>query len=126
MSNNAPSSPSATIDVGGDSHDSLFAVLSNARRRLVLRSLQVADREMSVSELTSDVVSHEADMTDTANVDDVRSAVEVALVHTHLPKMARAGLVSYDDAAETVVLTDGDDELDQHLGAIAASTAGDD
>lgn len=125
MKNSSTELSPATIDVGGGRHDELFAVLSNARRRLVLRTLQLAGREMSVSELTSDVVSWEADMADT-EPDDVRDAVEISLVHTHLPKMADAGLVSYDPAAGTVALTDRTHELDHHLDAVATPTVGDD
>lgn len=118
--------PSSTLDVGGDRLDELFAVLSNARRRFVVQSLQRAGRAMSVSELTTDVVSWEADMTDTGNASDERSPVEVALVHTHLPKLAAAGLVTYDDEAGTVTLTDWDHELIAHLDAVETPAAGDD
>lgn len=126
MKNSSTGQSSSTIDVGSDRRDQLFAVLSDARRRFVLRTLQLADREMSVSELTSEVVSWEADMTDSGTTDDVRDTVEISLVHTHLPKMAQAGVVSYDPAAGTVALTDRRHELDHHLSAVAAPTTGDD
>lgn len=126
MTTNSSGASLSTIDVGGDHHDELFAVLSNARRRFVLQALQGADREMSVSELTSDLVSWEADMTDSEIVDDGRGAVQVALVHTHLPKMAEAGLVSYDDGDGSVRLTDWNDELEVHLAAAKAPATGGD
>lgn len=125
MTSNSSETSCVTIDVGGDRHDELFDVLSSARRRLVLRSLQVADREMSVSELTSDIVSWETDITD-EDIDDLRGTVEVALVHTHLPKMARAGLISYDDDTRTVVLMNADHELNHHLDAVGSPAMGDD
>lgn len=126
MTVNSSDTYSTPVDVGGDRHDELFAILSDSRRRFVLHTLQFADREMSVSELTADVVSWEADMTDSGTVEDVRGAVEVSLVHTHLPKMDQAGLLNYDHEGGSVRFTDYDHELGVHLGAVKAAVAGDD
>lgn len=81
---------------------------------------------MSVSELSSDIVAWETDMTDTENVGGQRGTVEISLLHTHLPKMDRAGLISYHEDAETVVLISCDDELDHHLGPVESLATGDD
>jgi predicted transcriptional regulator len=110
----------ADVDVGGDRHDVLFDVLSNARRRFVLAALLTADRSLSHSELATDVVRWETEMASTTGTPTERRDVEISLVHSHLPKMADAGVIDYDPDAGTVRLDGRADRVRTHLQAVAS------
>lgn len=83
----------ATLD-GVDDH--VMSVLARAPRRAIMEILTF---EGSIR--LSDLGAHLHDGT----ADTERTEVEAALYHSHLPKLADAGLVEFDPDAETVTLT---------------------
>lgn len=104
---------SATLqpaDSGGFVVDeSAFAVLANARRRAVLRSLRVGDRPVAVADLARDVAASERDVGVRSVSEEAAERVYVSLHHAHLPKLVDEGYLRYDDERSTVSLTaDGD------------------
>jgi DNA-binding transcriptional ArsR family regulator len=103
------------IHVSGERHGALFDVLSNARRRFVLAALLTADRAVSVSELTTDIVRWETEMASSTAASASRDEVEISLLHSHLPKMAEAGLISYESNDETIRLAGRADHARTHL-----------
>lgn len=111
--------PSA-FDVGGDRQDELFDVLSHPARRFTLRYLQTADVPLEVSELATELVAWEVERPVSDRTSEDRDAIEVSLLHSHLPKMAAAGLVRYDTARKTVSLADRTDEVQAHLQTMAS------
>lgn len=115
MENRATETDPSEFDVGGDQRDELFDVLSNQRRRVLLYSLQAAELPISVDELTTELVAWEARQSVPDRSCDDRDAIEISLLHNHLPKMAEAGLVKYDDTERRVLFANQTDELQAHL-----------
>lgn len=80
--------------------DSLLSVFSDGRRRQVLYGLlEAPDETASVDALVATVAAGE-DEAGTAGTD--RQATALSLVHTHLPRLASAGLVEFDADDRTV------------------------
>lgn len=83
-------------------HDEIFALLSSARRRRVVRYLLLNDGEVSSGTLVDAIAALEAapgsDRPEAAD----RKSVYVSLRQTHLPRLAEAGVVEYDRDEDTV------------------------
>lgn len=76
--------------------DEYFDLLQSWQRRFVLQHLQRHPAPISVEELATE-------LEDTAARGEVCiETAELHLRHVHLPKLAAAGLVTYDQATETV------------------------
>lgn len=78
------------------STDELFSVLADDRRRQILQYLADHDRT-TVTDIV-DSIAVEADAS-------TRARIAVSLVHTHLPKLADAGVLEYDERTKSVVAT---------------------
>ena len=82
--------------------DDAFHLLSNARRRAVLRYLLERDEEAELGTLAEHVAALENDCeTDELSSDD-RKRVYISLYQGHMPKLAQHDLVDYDQARGTV------------------------
>jgi DNA-binding transcriptional ArsR family regulator len=96
--------------------DTVFSVLSNERRRQVLRHLH--DSEASnVRELSQQLAAWENDVSPEAVTYKQRKRVYTSLHQTHLPALAEAGVVDYDRDRGTVRLTARASVLDEYLAA---------
>jgi hypothetical protein len=85
----------------GDIHD----ILRNDRRRLTIKCLQDrADGRMEVRELSEEVATLETGEDPPPR--NKRQSVYVSLHQTHLPKLDKFGIVSYDSDAKEVTLED--------------------
>jgi DNA-binding transcriptional ArsR family regulator len=94
--------------------DTVFSVLSNERRRQVLRHLH--DRGGSnVRELSQQLAAWENDVQPEAVTYKQRKRVYTSLHQTHLPALAEAGVVDYDRDRGTVRLTARASVLDEYL-----------
>lgn len=78
--------------------DTLFRVLTDRRRRRLL-SVLASEPELELDELT-DILAGAESTSDGPTGPEEWRRVKIALVHTHLPMLADADLLSYDD--ETV------------------------
>lgn len=114
--------PSPATENGDDpseisiSREEAFEVLSNERRRLVLRYLrdhggtrvdfrEVVDR---VAAWENDVPSERLDSSD-------RKCVYSALRQTHLPKLDKLGVVEFDHSRGQLTLNDGGEEVFRYM-----------
>jgi hypothetical protein len=87
------------------SPDVLFGLLATFRRRTAYRTL-LEYGDLSLPDLADEVAVAECNRTlPEIDPDDVLQ-VYLSLYHTHVPKLAEAGLVEYDQDADFVVLTD--------------------
>ena len=98
-------------DAADDSSDALskdrvFELLKNRRRREVLHYLYEHDGTASVSTLSEWIAGRENDVPMEEVTTTQRKRVYVGLYQTHLPKMADAGVVEYDEQTKRVALTD--------------------
>lgn len=107
-------------DVGDDRRDELFDVLSDSRRRFMLTSLQSAQMPVSVEELTAELVAWEAQRPAPDRSDADGDGIAISLIHKHLPKMAEAGFIRYDDTRRTISPTDRIDTARTHLQLLAS------
>ncbi|MUV86264.1 hypothetical protein GJ631_06675 [Natronomonas sp. CBA1123] len=86
------------------SQDAAFDLLSNARRRLALKYLLEQDTPVGIDELAAHVAAVEND-TEIEQLDEKqRKRTYVSLYQTHIPKLAKAGVVEYDPDERTVAL----------------------
>lgn len=85
--------------------DAAFALLSNARRRHLLRELRDG-RTASLDDVARRVAAAERGVS-TGDVDaGARKSVHVSLYQTHVPRLAEHGVVRYDADARTVSLVE--------------------
>lgn len=112
------------FEVGGDHQDELFEVLAHARRRFTIQYLQTVETPLTVDELTTELVAWEDRRTEGDQSRDDRTGIRISLVHSHLPKMADAGVVTYEATRQTVMFTDGADKVDTHLQAMTRDKDG--
>lgn len=86
--------------------DTLFSILSRERRRDALYCLQQYRNPMPLPDLAEEVARMEAETSTIAEIsaEDVKS-VYMTLYHTHVPKMADANVVEYDQDTDSVRLT---------------------
>lgn len=95
--------------------DIVFSVLSNERRRQVLRHLHERPGGSDIRELSQQLAAWENDVSPEAVTYKQRKRVYTSLHQTHLPALAEAGVVEYDRDRGTVNLTEQADVLDDYL-----------
>jgi hypothetical protein len=103
--------------------DVVYQTLSNQRRRSVLRAL-LATEQLTVRELTAYVAARECDVPVPALEYKQRKRVYTSLVQTHLPTLAKNGIVDYDKSRGTVARTDTTATFAPHLNEHPVETAG--
>lgn len=97
------------------SKDDLFHVLSNRRRRDILRYLADHDGINDVGKLASQVAAWEKETTVQRLTSKERKPVYIALYQNHLPKLEDHGLIEYDKSRGCVSRTDQADQCNQYL-----------
>jgi DNA-binding transcriptional ArsR family regulator len=101
--------------------DIVFSVLSNERRRQVLRHLHETGGS-DIRELSQQLAAWENDVSPEAVTYKQRKRVYTSLHQTHLPALAEAGVVDYDRDRGTVGLTPQASALDEYLDVAARET----
>ncbi|APE95368.1 DUF7344 domain-containing protein [Halodesulfurarchaeum formicicum] len=90
-----------TIRSGAMDPDTAFSLLSNQRRRHVLCLLAERGEAVPLSDVATEIASRMNDV-DPDKVEDADyRSVYVALYQNHVPRLAEAGVVEYDDTART-------------------------
>lgn len=101
------------------SRDDVFDILSNERRRYVLKYVEREEEDhIPLHELVDVVTAAEA-AADGNGYDgsssNVRSSVYSALIQTHLPAMDEAGIIEYDEDDQIVRTTDQTREVHRYM-----------
>lgn len=106
---------SASSDAETVSLDAIFDILTDQRRRYTLHCLEKYENPMTLADLADEIAVWENE-TEIANIpaEDVKY-VYTSLYHTHIPKMADAGIVEYDQEQDMVSLGENADQLREHL-----------
>ena len=73
----------------------LYKLLADHRRRVLLQCLRNTDASLSVSALVTELTQGDGREPSERDV-----ATEIAVHHIHLPKLADAGVVEYDQSAQ--------------------------
>jgi hypothetical protein len=110
----------ATTTAAGDgpdrrSKDLIFGLLSNQRRRWVLRYLAENGPETTLSDLAEHIASLENDKPIRAVTSSERKRVYIALYQMHLPKMDDTGFIDFNQHRGTVELRPEADQLYMYL-----------
>jgi DNA-binding transcriptional ArsR family regulator len=97
------------------SRDVMFTVLSNPRRRDVLRLLRDSEEPTGISDLAERIAAWETDTTMAEITYKERKRVYTSLHQTHLPALEDAGLIEAVRSWEGITLTPRAEELDAYL-----------
>ncbi|QLG63374.1 DUF7344 domain-containing protein [Halorarum salinum] len=96
-----------------------FDLLASQRRRYVLDCLRERGAPMTLAGLADEVAARERDV----SVPDVPAEegerVHVSLYHSHVPKLANAGVVEYDRERDTVTLSAAREHVEPYLELVA-------
>lgn len=95
-----------TLESAGITVDELFSVLSNRRRRDVLRYLKQVEGEVKVRDLCEQIAAWENDTTREELDYEERKRVYTSLHQNHLPRMEDKGFIEYGQRRDEVRLTD--------------------
>lgn len=109
--------------------DATFDLLADHHRRAVLRYLDEHETTVSLSDLADHLVVEEEgrDTGPIAATGDAllgtRRRVQISLRHTHVPKLADAGVVDFDPDANVVTLREAGTELLSRLDGTTGERA---
>lgn len=104
-----------TNDTNELDQDTVYDILSNARRRFVISYLREHDEPIELNRLSEEVAAWENDTTVAELSDKQIKRVYVSLYQTHVPKLDEHGLVEYDKDSGAIQLTSNVEVLDAHL-----------
>lgn len=98
------------MDASGDRHslDERYVALADQRRRHVLNRLQAAEGPITLSGLAEELVQPGPEDEDAAVPAEAAHRTYLSLYHCHVPKLAEAGLVRFDEETERVDLAAGE------------------
>ncbi len=100
--------------------ETVFAMLSNQRRRFVLHALEhrPAGAEVPLGALAEKVTAWENGIEEVEVDSKARKSVYTSLQQLHLPKMDDAGILDFDDRAGTVTVTPETEDLTIYLEVV--------
>jgi len=98
--------------------DEAFDVLSNRRRRYTLHYLLRNDKTARLGDVAEQVAAWENDKTVSSVTSAERKTVYSSLQQFHLPKLDERNIVSFDERAGEIELTDRARDLDIYLEVI--------
>jgi len=97
------------VNIVSDSHptfDSLLDLCRNQHRRIVLGLLVAEQRTVTLDDLIEGVFKYNHHTPLTEAPDDALAEIRISLHHTHLPKLASEGLITYESNREHVAATE--------------------
>ncbi len=99
----------------GLSHDVIFTLLSQRHRRAVLDLLLAQDRTLTLRDLRNEIVEREHSTEITELDDEQAKQTMVSLHHVHIPKLAEADIVTYDQDRMIVEPTEKLEQMESFL-----------
>ncbi len=100
------------------STDEVFALLSNGRRRHVLRFLSENDGEITLRELATAIAAEENGTDPVGVTYTQRKRLYTSLYQSHLPRMERSGVIEYNRNTGVVTLAPGAEEFEAYLEVV--------
>lgn len=83
--------------------DTRFELCANAQRRAVLTTLDPEGPPVAVADLARQVAAQKTESTPDAVTESPQvQRIYVSLIHNHVPKLANAEVVSFDEDRQTV------------------------
>lgn len=102
--------------------DTVFTLLSNGRRRQVIRAFQQLDPPLSVGTLAEHIAASENDKPVEAVTSEERRRVYTSLQQRHLDKLEEAGVITCERGE--IEPTDQIEELEVQLNVVEADNIG--
>lgn len=100
--------------------ETIYSLGADTQRRALIRVLARHDRELTLNDVTKEIVTRQID----GDIMDVPGETVVrvanALYHNHIPRLADAGIVRFNPARKLVEPTEKLDAVATHLGFLAA------
>lgn len=96
--------------------DEIHEILSNGRRRRIIKELQNALDEVILRDLTERIAEAETGQSPAPR--DIRQSVYNSLHQTHLPKLDREGIIDYDTDRKTILLKDEFYHVDVYMEVV--------
>lgn len=100
--------------------DSVYEALGHPRRRYLCYTL-LKDTEWSLNELATKIAAWENDIPDNEVTESQREEVYVGLYHAHVPKLIDEGVITFDEATETITTAEHAEQVLNALVGIGAS-----
>jgi hypothetical protein len=98
----------------------VYEALGHARRRYLCYTL-LEDTEWSLSELATKIAAWENDVPEHAVTEDQREEAYVSLYHAHVPKLVEEGVITFDEATETITTAEHAEQVLAALEGMGAS-----
>ena len=103
----------------GLSQDVVLTLLSHRHRRVVLDLLRAQDRPLTLRDLRNEIIEREHGTEITELDDEQANQPMVALYHVHIPKLAEAGVVTYDHDRKVVEPTEELEQMESFFSCVA-------
>lgn len=100
--------------------DHVFEALSHPRRRYLCYSL-LEDTEWTLDELARKIAAWENDIPEHEVTNHQQEEVYISLYHAHIPKLVDEGVLTFDDATETVTTAENAEQVLNALEGMGAS-----
>lgn len=100
--------------------DVVYDLLANQRRRNVLRCLKDHTQAIAMVDLAEGVAFRENEETLSEIPKETVQTIATSLYHTHLPKLADAGVVEYEQDRDLVRVSEPADLVERGLSLGAA------
>lgn len=108
----------------GYTNEWLIELLSNSRRRLVLKIIYEKEKvNIPLNEIVDDVIQHEEECSDKDRIS--KNSVRVSLRQNHIPKLIENEVVDYDEDDDVVSRSRRYDEVVEILTYLDGSTDND-
>lgn len=98
----------------------IFSLLSNHRRRYAIHICKREEEPVTLGDLAEQIAAWELDKEITQINSDERKRVYTSLQQTHLPTLADAGMITFENGE--VALTDRADDLDVYLDIVPGNS----
>lgn len=118
MAKHANTSAADAVSRSPSTIDTVYAVLADEHRRAALDVLCSREDPVDVGELARAVLARAEDDSDAVR-EAGRHSLRVSMYHVHVPKLAEAGLVSFDREAAQVAVTDVGEEIRSQVAGFA-------
>lgn len=105
---------------GNPGRGEIFSLLSNHRRRYAIHICKREDDPVTLGDLAEQIAAWEQDKELNEITSDERKRVYTSLQQTHLPTLADAGMITFENGE--VALTERADDLDVYLDIVPGNS----
>lgn len=103
--------------------DTIADLCKDKDRRIVLAVLADQQHSLTLDDLAKAIVEHNDAISAEETSDETVTRLKTPLYHCHIPKLADAGLVSFDTSQELVEPEAGLEQIKPYLGSDLDDTA---